>query len=206
MHALKGPFCKMTVYDRRLHPEQCVIRYQVSVQWLRNQTVEDPPVTQQPKPEPKANPLSRFFAPKPCGTASESSGTATIKPKQEERRRAASLNTDAVDQEAGQRESRRRYKFRVLSSSANSCYANSLMQALAAVSLRGYDLGSFQKTLDIISDPADSRPLSLFGLFEFRHLLTGWRRDGRQHDVTEFLSHLQQNPVGSAQPVNWQGR
>ena len=35
------PFCKMQVYDRRLHPEQCVILYQVSVQWLRNQTVED---------------------------------------------------------------------------------------------------------------------------------------------------------------------
>ena len=82
----------------------------------------------------------------------------------------------------------------------------SFMQALAAVSLRGYDLGSFQKTLDIISDPADSRPLSLFGLFEFRHLLAGWRLDGRQLDVTEFLSHLQQNFVGSAQPVNWQGR
>ena len=82
----------------------------------------------------------------------------------------------------------------------------SFMQALAAVSLRGYDLGSFQKTLEIISDPADSRPLSLFGLFEFRHLLAGWRLDGRQLDVTEFLSHLQQNFVGSAQPVNWQGR
>ena len=54
------------------------------------------------------------------------------------------------------------------------------------------------ETLEIISDPADSRPLSLFGLFEFRHLLTGWRLDGRQHDVAEFLSLLQQNPVGSA--------
>ena len=81
-----------------------------------------------------------------------------------------------------------------------------IMQALAAVSLRGYDLGSLQQTLEVISRSSDSRPLSLFGLFEFRHLLTSWRLDGRQHDVAEFPGHLQQNPVGSAQPSPWQGR
>ena len=110
-----------------------------------------------------------------------------------------------MDQVARQGDSNRQQHFRVLSNTAN-CYANSLTQALAAVSLRRYDLGSFQKTLEIVSRSTDSRPLSLFGLFEFRHLLTDWRLDGRQHDVTEFLSHLQKNPVGSAQPVQWQGR
>ena len=128
-----------------------------------------PPATQQPKPEPKATPLSRFFAPKQCGTASQSSGTATTKLKKEEGRQTLQFpHTDVVNQGANHGESRRRYKFRVLSNTANSCYANSLMQALAAVSLRGYDLGSFPKTLQIISDPADSRPFSLFGLFEYR--------------------------------------
>ena len=78
-------FCRMTVYeyttaDSIRNSVSSVILYQVSAQWLRNQTVDDPPETQQPKPEPKANPLRRFFAPKPCSTASTSSGTATTKP------------------------------------------------------------------------------------------------------------------------------
>ena len=102
----------MRVYDRRLHPEQCVILYQVSVQWLRNQTVEDPPESQQPKPESQATPLSRFFAPKQCGTASQSSGTATTKPTKEAGRKVP--RTDVVNQGANHGDSRRRYKFRVL--------------------------------------------------------------------------------------------
>ena len=133
------------------------IRYLCSGSEIK-QYLESP----QPKPESQATPLSRSF--EQCGTASQSSGTAPTKPTTEAGHKTSqALRSDEVNQGANHGDSRRRYKFRVLSNTANSCYANSLMQALAAVSLRGYDLGSFQKTLEIISDPADSRPLRAVG-------------------------------------------
>ena len=48
------------MYDRRLHPEQCVVLYQISVQWLRNQVDEDVPAQPQPKSAPSYSCCRQF--------------------------------------------------------------------------------------------------------------------------------------------------
>ena len=198
---LACPFCGYKVYDRRKHPEQCPVLYQLAVQWLRankeqNQLSEAQPVAQpqcsasgtaysRPQSVSPTTPLHRYFV---SQAAPSSSLSRDRTPQTEARMKLACPS------------------MRVLTNTSNSCYANSLAVALAAISRQGYDLGALQPVVDIITDPADGRPLSLFGLFEFRHLLSGWRLDGRQHDAAEFLHHLSRWPLGSAQPVPWQGR
>ena len=86
-------------------------------------------------------------------------------------------------------------RIRALSNTSNSCFANALIQALTAVRHRGFDLGQWQSVINQLVNSAGSKPISLFGMFEFHHLISGWRLDGRQHDVAaaEFLAHLQRS-------------
>ena len=62
-------------------------------------------------------------------------------------------------------------------------------------SLASLGLGQWQSVINQLVNSAESKPIGLFGMFEFHHLISGWRLDGQQHDVAaaDFLAHLQRS-------------
>ena len=185
IHTMKGqmcPFCQFKVHDRRQHPEQCSVLYQVVSYWLRSRADLHQIQAGHSPPPPETQSLHRFFGTRrPAATTSSSQPTVTV----------------PADTSGSTR------RCCTLSKTSNSCYANSVLLAMLALCWEQYDLGVFGSLMRVLS--SDSRkPLNLFGLFEFRHLTAGWRLDGRQHDAAEFLTHLLNQPSGSLAPSQWQ--
>ena len=184
-HTMKSqqcPFCHFKVHDRRQHPEQCPVLYQVVSYWLRAHADLQ-------KLQEGHSPATSFFGKKlPAESASQARPTVS-----------AQAQVDTTSSGSPTR------RCSTLSNTSNSCYANSVLQAMLVLCWEQFDLGAFGSLMKVLS--SDTRkPLNLFGQFEFRHLTAGWRLDGRQHDAAEFLTHLRNHPSGSLTPSQWQAR
>ena len=201
IHTIKGqpcPFCRRQVYDKKKHPQQCVVLFQVCLCWLRT---HPPSAPRGPGPTPlskaRTRSLKDFFNPQ-TRLATPASQPAT--PAQPVQPQAPSAEGAAP---AGQISA----AVRAMLNSGNSCYVNSTLQALAALNTGHFAFESLQSLLDLCaSHLSDTRPLNPTGLFQLRSLLPRWRFDGRQQDASEFYTALTAQGVGDLQAVQWQGR
>ena len=64
---------------------------------------------------------------------------------------------------------------RILLNTANSCYMNSVAQALLDVSNQELNLSHVSQLLQRMSMDSNPRPLNLYSSFALRSLATGWR-------------------------------
>ena len=126
VHTIKGqpcPFCRRQVYDKKLHPQQCVVLFQVCLCWLRT---HPPSTTRGPGPAQPSTAGTRslkdFFHPQ-TRLATPASQSAT--PAQPVQPQAPPAEGAAP---AGQISA----AVRTMLNSGNSCYVNSTLQALAA--------------------------------------------------------------------------
>ena len=201
VHTIKGqpcPFCRRQVYDKKKHPQQCVVLFQVCLCWLRT---HPPSAPRGPGPAQLSTAGTRslkdFFNPQ-TRLATPASQPAT--PAQPVQPQAPSAEGAAP---AGQISA----AVRTMLNSGNSCYVNFTLQALAALNTGHFAFESLQSLLDLCaSHLSDTRPLNPTGLFQLRSLLPRWRFDGRQQDASEFYTALTSQGVGELQAVQWQGR
>ena len=188
------PFCRLPVYDRRLHPEQCAVLYQVASQWLRAQSADAAHEQRTSKAVATAPAsLHKFFG--KSRTSPTSSTPVAPGAKVQSGAPSGAPTHGNGGREAARNTGHPGLRIRALSNTSNSCFANALIQALTAVHHRGFDLGQWQSVINQLVNSAESKPIGLFGMFEFHHLISGWRLDGQQHDVAaaDFLAHLQRS-------------
>ena len=188
------PFCKKSVYDKRKHPEQCIILFQVCLGWQRVHGAHEPDATRSvPKPESTVTrSLHAFFIP-------QSKPDHTCPPPDTGSRSAPQPHTVAdVGPSA---------RVRTMQNAGNTCYVNATLQSLVAA-LGDDDASAELRPLlsHCSKHQQEQRPLNPTGLFSLRSLMPRWKFDGRQQDAAEFLSFLLQGNTGTLQPVNWQGR
>ena len=201
VHTIKGqscPFCRRQVYDKKKHPQQCVVLFQVCLCWLRTH----PPTS------------LRGLGPAPPSTA----GTRSLKDFFHLQKRSATpvsqpdtlaqpVPPPALQAEGAALACQVSAAVRTMLNSGNSCFVNSTLQALATLNTGLFAFESLQPLLDLCaSHLSDARPLNPTGLFQLRSLLFRWRFDGRQQDASEFYTALTSQGVGDLQAVQWQGR
>ena len=201
VQTIKGqpcPFCRRQVYDKKKHPQQCVVLFQICLCWLRT---HPPFKTRGPGPEPPSTAGTRslkdfFHQQKRLATPTSASAMPAqpVLPQTPSAAGAAAAGQTSV-------------AVRTMLNSGNSCYVNSTLQALAALNTGHFAFESLQSLLDLCaSHLSDARPLNPTGLFQLRSLLPRWRFDGRQQDASEFYTALTSQGVGDLQAVQWQGR
>ena len=203
VQTIKGqpcPFCRRQVYDKKKHPQQCVVLFQVCLCWLRT---HPPTKTRGPGPEPPlaagTRSLKDFFHPQARLATPTSPPELPAQPALPQSSAAAAAGAADVSQTGA--------AVRTMLNSGNSCYVNSTLQALAALNTGHFAFESLQTLLDLCaSHLSDARPLNPTGLFQLRSLLPRWRFDGRQQDASEFYTALTSQGVGDLQAVQWQGR
>ena len=201
VHTIKGqscPFCRRHVYDKKKHPQQCVVLFQVCLCWLRTH----PPTSLRglgPAPPQTAGTrsLKDFFHPQ---KRSDTPASQPATPAQQGPHQAPPAEGAAPACQVSA-------AVRTMLNSGNSCFVNSTLQALAALNTGLFAFESLQPLLDLCaSHLSDARPLNPTGLFQLRSLLPRWRFDGRQQDASEFYTALTSQSVGDLQAVQWQGR
>ena len=203
VQTIKGqpcPFCRRQVYDKKKHPQQCVVLFQVCLCWLRT---HPPTKTRGPGPEPLSAAGTRslidYFRPQARIATPTSPPDLPVQPALPQSSAAAAAGAADVSQAGA--------AVRTMLNSGNSCYVNSTLQALAALNTGHFAFESLQTLLDLCaSHLSDARPLNPTGLFQLRSLLPRWRFDGRQQDASEFYTALTSQGVGDLQAVQWQGR
>ena len=203
VQTIKGqpcPFCRRQVYDKKKHPQQCVVLFQVCLCWLRT---HPPTKTRGPGPEPPlaagTRSLKDFFHPQARLATPTSPPELPAQPALPQSSAAAAAGAADVSQTGA--------AVRTMLNSGNSCCVNSTLQALAALNTGHFAFESLQTLLDLCaSHLSDARPLNPTGLFQLRSLLPRWRFDGRQQDASEFYTALTSQGVGDLQAVQWQGR
>ena len=201
VQTIKGrpcPFCRRQVYDKKKHPQQCVVLFQVCLCWLRthpSSTIRGPGPAQPLTAGTRS--LKDFFHPQTrpaTPTSTPATPAQPVQPQTPLAEGAASAGQTSV-------------AVRTMLNSGNSCYVNSTLQALAALNTGHFAFESLQPLLDLCaSHLSDARPLNPTGLFQLRSLLPRWRFDGRQQDASEFYTALTSQGVGDLQAVQWQGR
>ena len=214
---LKGrpcPFCNKNVTDRRKHPEQCGVLFQILLgdsvlQITRTTTgplqsffkVANPTVRPAAKPKPPISvgteppPLDRTAAgafPHPHSSSSSSSSSLSSPLK-------LSFRASVATQEESRGDASHDLSFSLshpqvaslaFKNTSNYCYVNAAMQAMLATTTMDSSLRSLQPLLSLISNTAQSctaPPLNLINPFPLRSLLPRWRFDGTQQDSAEFL-------------------
>ena len=201
VHTIKGqscPFCRKPVYDKKKHPQQCVVLFQVCLCWLRTHpfsTTRGPGPAQPSKAGTRS--LKDFFQPQTRSAMPASQPATSAQPVQPQASPAEGAASVCQVSAA----------VRTMLNSGNSCYVNSTLHALAALNTGHFAFESLQPLLDLCaSHLSDARPLNPTGLFQLRSLLPRWRFDGRQQDASEFYTALTSQGVGDLQAVQWQGR
>ena len=201
VHTIKGqpcPFCRRPVYDKKKHPQQCVVLFQVCLCWLRTHpfsTTRGPGPAQPSKAGTRS--LKDFFQPQTRSAMPASQPATPAQPVQPQPSPAEGAAPVCQVSAA----------VRTMLNSGNSCYVNSTLHALAALNTGHFAFESLQPLLDLCaSHLSDARPLNPTGLFQLRSLLPRWRFDGRQQDASEFYTALTSQGVGDLQAVQWQGR
>ena len=201
VHTIKGqpcPFCRRPVYDKKKHPQQCVVLFQVCLCWLRTHpfsTTRGPGPAQPSKAGTRS--LKDFFQ-RQTRSAMPASQPATP---------AQPVQPQASPAEGAAPVCQVSAAVRTMLNSGNSCYVNSTLHALAALNTGHFAFESLQPLLDLCaSHLSDARPLNPTGLFQLRSLLPRWRFDGRQQDASEFYTALTSQGVGDLQAAQWQGR
>ena len=201
VHTIKGqscPFCRKPVYDKKKHPQQCVVLFQVCLCWLRthpSSTTRGPGPAQPSKAGTRS--LKDFFQPQTRSAMPASQPATSAQPVQPQASPAEGAASVCQVSAA----------VRTMLNSGNSCYVNSTLHALAALNTGHFAFESLQPLLDLCaSHLSDARPLNPTGLFQLRSLLPRWRFDGRQQDASEFYTALISQGVGDLQAVQWQGR
>ena len=192
---LTCPFCRRKVHDRRKHPEQCVVLYQVCLGWVRAQGVLPGPLASPAKQRQRQETLSiqkhlgDIVQTKPR-SARDAPG------KTDNRCDLGSLQTTPDD-----------FAVRTFSNNSNCCYANAIVTALCVLRARGGNFAALSPLLLQCSDHSrTARPLNLVSTFALRNILPNWRFDGRQQDASEFYMDLTDADSGDLQAVPWQGR
>ena len=202
VQTIKGqpcPFCRRKVHDKKKHPQQCVVLFQVCLCWLR---AHPPSKIRGPGPVTSATAgtrsLTDFFAPQGRRAVTATPQTAPAPP---------ATSHAPTDRGTAAADSQSSVAVRTMLNSGSSCYVNSTLQALAALNRGRFAIESLQSLLDLCASHAsDARPLNPIGLFQLRSLLPRWRFDGRQQDASEFYTMLTSHGVGDLQAVQWQGR
>ena len=183
------PFCRKTVYDKRKHPEQCVILFQVCFGWQRvHGTHETSDSRSAPKPDSTVTrPLHAFFK----------------KPQQD------GSNRPAVEESAPIAPRKNGHGSWALSTCSHHAkhWQHMLCQRHLAPELGADDTSAELEPLlhHCSNHNQEQRPLNPTGLFSLRSLMPRWKFDGRQQDAAEFLTFLLQGNTGAFQPVDWQG-
>ena len=201
VHTIKGqscPFCRRQVYDKKKHPQQCVVLFQVCLCWLRT---HPPSTTRGPGPAQPSKAGTRslkdFFQ----------TQTRSAMPASQSATPAQPVQPQASPAEGAAPVCQVSAAVRTMLNSGNSCYVNSTLHALAALNTGHFAFESLQSLLDLCASHfSDARPLNPTGLFQLRSLLPRWRFDGRQQDASEFYTALTSQGVGDLQAVQWQGR
>ena len=196
VHTIKGqpcPFCRRPVYDKKKHPQQCVVLFQVCLCWLRTHpfsTTRGPGPAQPSKAGTRS--LKDFFQPQ----------TRSAMPASQPATPAQPVQPQASPAEGAAPVCQVSAAVRTMLNSGNSCYVNSTLHALAALNTGHFAFESLQPLLDLCaSHLSDARPLNPTGLFQLRSLLPRWRFDGRQQDASEFYTALtsgRRRPTGRA--------
>ena len=201
VHTIKGqscPFCRKPVYDKKKHPQQCLVLFQVCLCWLRSHpssTTRGPGPAQPSKAGTRS--LKDFFQPQ----------TRSAMPASQPATPAQPVQPQASPAEGAAPVCQVSAAVRTMLNSGNSCYVNSTLHALAALNTGHFAFESLQPLLDLCaSHLSDARHLNPTGLFQLRSLLPRWRFDGRQQDASEFYTSLTSQGVGDLQAVQWQGR
>ena len=182
VHTIKGqscPFCRKPVYDKKKHPQQCVVLFQVCLCWLRthpSSTTRGPGPAQPSKAGTRS--LKDFFQPQSRLAMPASQPATSAQPVQPQASPAEGVASVCQVSAA----------VRTMLNSGNSCYVNSTLHALAALNTGHFAFESLQPLLDLCaSHLSDARPLNPTGLFQLRSLLPRWRFDGRQQDASRVL-------------------
>ena len=141
VQTIKGqscPFCRRKVHDKKKHPQQCVILFQVCLCWLRT---HPPSKTRGPGPCMSATAGTRslkdFFAPQAQRAMTASPQAAPEPPAPP--RASAEGGTEAADRQSSA-------AVRTMLNSGNSCYVNSTLQALAALNSGHFAFESLHST------------------------------------------------------------
>ena len=126
------PFCGYRTHDRRLHPEQCPVLYQVVSFWLQAQR------------EPHAT--STGHSPTPLGTPSRQAEASTAPVSS-----GPPGGTDPQRQSLGRSAAGALKGVRPLANTGNTCYANAVMQALMSMQNLGCDMADLKSVLTVIA-------------------------------------------------------
>ena len=213
---LKGrpcPFCGKIVTDRRKHPSQCGVLFQIL---LGDSVLQITRTT--------TGPLQSFFKmsspQKPTEAKPESLPKAVTKPTST-RTEEGSNSNDSADpapslfpplsspsslgpsgptamQQGTQRDLPRAARLSpssfleslALKNTSNYCYVNASIQALLATTILDPSLRSLNSLMSLVTSSVQSStasPLNLVNSFSLRSLLPRWRFDGTQQDSAEFL-------------------
>ena len=162
------PFCRKTVYDKRKHPEQCVILFQVCFGWQRvHGTHETGDSRSAPKPDSAVTRSLHAFFKQPQKDGSN-------RPAVEESALIASR--PRADTEVGPSA-----HVRTMQNIGNTCYVNATLQSLVAVLGADDTSAELEPLLHHCSNHSqEQRPLNPTGLFSLRSLMPRWKFDGRQ--------------------------
>ena len=192
---LNCPFCRRKVHDRRKHPEQCLVLYQVCLGWVRARDCPPNPTTTTAVKQP----LSRTLSIK------EHFGDTVRVEKRSARDRQVSGSGRCTP--APPPTTADEFSVRTFSNTSNSCYANAVVTSLCVLHARGRDFAALTQLMQQCSNHSGAaRPLNLFSTFVLRNLLPNWRFDGRRQDASEFYMDLTAADSGDLQAVPWQGR
>ena len=136
------PFCRKTVYDKRKHPEQCVILFQVCFGWQRvHGTHETGDSRSAPKPD---SAVTRSLH--ACSKQPQKDGSN--RPAVEESALIASR--PRADTEVGPSA-----HVRTMQNTGNTCYVNATLQSLVAV-LGADDTSADGRSMPLFSPLADA--------------------------------------------------
>ena len=204
------PYCSKNVTDRRKHPAQCGVLFQIL---LGDSVLQITRTT--------TGPLQSFFkaanSPVPSAAKPKSLPSAGTKPSPLDRTAACASpplfssslpplssplplgsRASVATQEAIRRDSSHDSSFShssslaalALKNTSNYCYVNAAMQAMLATTTLDPSLRSLQALMSLLSNSAQSSAasaLNLINSFPLRSLLPRWRFDGTQQDSAEFL-------------------
>ena len=176
------PFCSKPVTDRRKHPVQCGVLFQILLgdSVLRINRTTAGPLQSFFRAAAPATPASSLFPPLSSPSSLGPSSPAALQPElQSDPSHAFCLSSSSSSLAA-----------LALKNTSNYCYVNATIQALLATTILDPSLRSLQALMSLISSSAQSRdatPLNLINSFPLRSLLPRWRFDGTQQDSAEFL-------------------
>ena len=122
---LNCPFCRRKVHDRRKHPEQCVVLYQVCLGWVRARDCPPNPTTTTAVKQPLSGTLS----------IKEHFGDTVRVEKRSARDRQVSGSGRCTP--APPPTTADEFSVRTFSNTSNSCHANAVVTSLCVLHARG---------------------------------------------------------------------